>query len=460
VRRRLITSYLALTLVVLVVLEVPLALTYRSRERQQLATAAERDAYQVGNYAEDTLEGDARADLAGYVRSFARSTHDRVEVYDRAGRLVAAAGASPPAPVLVTDIPVVTSGKTVGRVRLVYGADRVDDRIHSYWLLLALVGLGCLAAAALVGVFLSRWVTQPLGPMRAAARRLGHGDLSARVGPAGGPPELQEMAETFDDMAARLEELVGAQEAFVADASHQLRTPLTALRLRLENLEAEVAETASDAPASSASASAAELADDLAGARQETQRLSRLVDGLLTLARADRGEDGEARRRLAVDEVTAERVEAWRPIAEEYQLELVSEPSGLAITASPDRLAQVLDNLLANATEASPAHGRIRLWADHRPEGAWVEVHVTDQGPGLTPEQRARAFDRFWRAPGATRADSARGASGVNGETLGGSGLGLAIVARLVAADGGAAELRPTPGHGVDAVVRYPVPER
>ena len=149
-----------------------------------------------------------------------------------------------------------SAGRVLGAVRVTYRSEKVDERIHRYWLLLAVIGLACLGAAALVGIFLSRWVTQPLAPMRRAAVRLGHGDLSARVGPAPGPPEVQEVAVAFDEMAGRLERLVDAQEAFVADASHQLRTPLTGLRLRLENLETEI--TGADAQ------------DDLAGARRET----------------------------------------------------------------------------------------------------------------------------------------------------------------------------------------------
>ena len=150
---------------------------------------------------------------------------------------------------------------------------------------------------------------------------------------------------------------------------------------------------------------------------------------------------------------TDERIDTWRPIAEECDVELVGEPSDLRVEVSPDRLAQVLDNLLANATDASPPGSRLRLFARPSPDGRWVELHVVDQGPGLDPEQRRRAFDRFWRT--STAPD---GAVTAIRPSLGGSGLGLAIVARLVAADGGRVELREAPGGGVDAVVSYPAP--
>jgi signal transduction histidine kinase len=132
-----------------------------------------------------------------------------------------------------------------------------------------------------------------------------------------------------------------------------------------------------------------------------------------------------------------ERVDTWLPLADERGVDLVAHLDGpLPVRAAPGRLAQVLDNLLANALEASPAAGKVVLSA--RVASPWVELHLCDEGPGLTPEQRERAFDRFWRA-----------ASGG-----GGSGLGLAIVRRLVAADEGEVELRESAAGGVDAVVR------
>jgi signal transduction histidine kinase len=463
-RRRLLASYLALTLAVLIVLEVPLALSYGDRVRQQQATTIQRDAFVIANYAEETLEGDGHADVQGFVDQYRRRTGAEAIVLDARGRVVAdsaplvsgsAAVAQRPDvatalrghmssgshtagalgdPVMYAAVPVMTSGRVVGAVLVTYGADKLDDRIHRYWLLLLLTGLACLAAAALVGVVLSRWVTRPLVPMRDAAVRLGRGDLQARVDVDAGPPEVREVGEAFDEMADRLEELIGAQEAFVADASHQLRTPLAALRLRLENLEAEV--------------EGAEALDDLAGARRETQRLSRLVDGLLLLARADREASVAERRAVDVDAVVDERLDAWRPVAEECGVELIGAPSDLRVRATEDRMAQVLDNLLSNGIDASPPGSSLRVVAssvDHGP----VEIHVIDEGEGLDAEQRRHAFDRFWRA------ERAGAATDDDRPVLGGSGLGLAIVARLVAADGGRVELHEAEHGGIDAVVSY-----
>ena len=281
-RRRLLTSYLALTLVVLVVLEVPLALSYGARERQQVATGLERDAYVIANYSEETLEGDAHADIRRYVADYADRTGGPGGGGGRrrasGGRFPGPGGGRvdrptgprwwPPwpgtrstgsrsgssfgDPVMVAAVPVSSAGRVLGAVRVTYGSDKVDDRIHRYWLLLAAIGLACLAAAALVGILLSRWVTQPLAPMRRAAVRLGHGRPERPRGPGARAARGAGGGVAFDEMAGRLEQLVDAQEAFVADASHQLRTPLTALRLRLENLETEIA--------------GADAQDDLAGA--------------------------------------------------------------------------------------------------------------------------------------------------------------------------------------------------
>jgi signal transduction histidine kinase len=134
----------------------------------------------------------------------------------------------------------------------------------------------------------------------------------------------------------------------------------------------------------------------------------------------------------------ADRQAAWAPLAAEQDVELVVQPGPAApVWAAPGTLEQVLDNLLANALRVAPAGSQVELAV--RQVGGWVELHVTDQGPGMPAEQRQRAFDRFWRGPVTDRE---------------GTGLGLAIVRQLLEAGGGTAELRPNPGGGLDAVAR------
>jgi signal transduction histidine kinase len=315
---------------------------------------------------------------------------------------------------LYVAVPIASGGKVHGAVRITYPFSAVDARIHRYWLILALIGVVVLAGAAVVGLGLSRFVTRPLRRLEQAAAAVGEGQLDVRAPEEEGPPEVRSLAAVFNATVATLARLLRSQGEFVADASHELRTPLTALRLRLESL-----------PPSR----------DRDAALREADRLRDLVGGLLALARADAGR--EPPERVDATAVLRERFEAWLPLADEQEVALVPQLDGpLAVRAAPGRLAQVLDNLLSNALEASPTGGTVSLSAVATPP--WVEVHLVDEGPGLTPEQRARAFDRFWRA----------------GSGGGGSGLGLAIVGRLVEADEGEVELREAAGGGVDAVVR------
>ena len=158
------------------------------------------------------------------------------------------------------------------QVRVTVPTSRVDALVRRFWLVLAGVALAVLLAVALAGRWVALWVSRPLTRLREAARAAGAGDLGTRADASDGPPEVREVAAAFNDTVARLEALVGAQEAFVADASHQLRSPLTALRLRLENLEDEVP------PAARAGFTAAIT---------ETDRLSQLVDMLLAMARSE-----------------------------------------------------------------------------------------------------------------------------------------------------------------------------
>jgi signal transduction histidine kinase len=304
-------------------------------------------------------------------------------------------------------------------VRITYPTSAVDARVRRVWLALGVVAAVVLGVVALVGFALARSTTRPMRALEQATTAVARGELETRAPTDRGPPEVRRLATAFNDMAARLGRLLATQRAFVADASHQLRTPLTALRLRLENLEATMPPAA---------------AEDLRAAVAETGRLARLVDGLLILARAE----AAPTRREVVDlaAMVADRQAAWAPLAAEQDVELTVQSGPAALVwAVPGALEQVLDNLLANALRFTPAGSRVELAI--RQAGGWVELHVTDQGPGMPADQRERAFDRFWRGPDTDRE---------------GTGLGLAIVRQLLEASGGTAELRPDPNGGLVAV--------
>ncbi len=446
-RQRLLLSYLTLTVFLLAVLEIPLGLSYASGERQDLTAKVERDAVALATIA---APGKALApQLRGIVQRYRSQTGGRVlivgptgnRVYDSGPGLGGTSYASRPEiaqalngqvatgvrhsnslghDLLYVAVPVAADGKVRGAVRITYPTSAVDARVHRYWLILAgIAGLVLLTALA-IGLAFARSIARPLEALRLAAERAGEGDLAARAPTRQGPPEVRAVAVAFNDTAMKLQALLRAQDEFVADASHQLRSPLAALRLRLENLERDVA------PSGRAG---------LESATSEVERLSRLVDGLLALARADRTPSAAVRIELAP--LVHERLEAWSAYAEEHAVELRERLEPVAAVGTPGRVEQVLDNLLANALEVAPPGSVVTVSATVSP--AWAELRVSDQGPGLTDEERARAFDRFWRA----------GAHS-------GTGLGLAIVRRLVEADGGSAELRAAPGGGIEAVVQLP----
>jgi signal transduction histidine kinase len=447
VTRRLLLGYLGVTLFVLLSLEVPLGVQNQRTELHDLTAKVSHDAMVLAADAEDAVRAPTPKQLralAAVASDYGRRTGARVVIVDRRGRALidtsrrvrgtesfasrpeiaaALAGRYPRGVrasrtlrerLLYVAVPIAATGRVHGAVRITYPYSAVDARILRYWLLLALIGGIVLGGAAVVGLALSRFVTRPLRRLEATAAAVGEGNLEARAPERDGPPEVRSLAAVFNETVAKLSRLLRSQGEFVADASHELRTPLTALRLRLESL-----------PSSR----------DRDAALRETDRLRDLVDGLLAMARADSG--GEASARVDASAVLRERVEAWSPLADEHRVALVAELDGpLPAHAAPGRLAQVLDNLLANALEASPPGGTVTLSAVSAPP--WVELHLRDEGPGLTREQRERAFDRFWRA----------------GSGEGGSGLGLAIVKRLVVADEGEVELGEAPSGGVEAVVR------
>jgi signal transduction histidine kinase len=447
VTRRLLLGYLGVTLFVLLSLEVPLGLQNQRSERRNLTANVSHDATALAADAEDAVQAPNRRQLdalAAVAANYGRKTGARVVIVDRHGyalvdtsarvrgtenfksrpEIASALLGNYPRGVrdsktlherlLYVAVPIASGGKVHGAVRITYPYSAVDARIRRYWLILALIGVVVLGGAAVVGLGLARFVTRPLHSLEEAAAAVGEGHLDARASEREGPPEVRSLAARFNETVAKLSRLLRSQGDFVADASHELRTPLTALRLRLESL-----------PPS----------HDRDAALHEADRLRDLVDGLLTLARADSGAEGSARVDAAA--VMRERVDVWLPLADEHRVALVADLNGpLPVRAAPGRLAQVLDNLLANALEASPEGGTVTLSA--RRDSPWVELHLRDDGPGLTPEQRERAFDRFWRA----------------GSGAGGSGLGLAIVKRLVTADEGEVELREAASGGVDAVVR------
>lgn len=461
-KRRLLVSYLSITAFVLLILAIPFGVLYANSVERRLTSDIQSDAFALAIRAQDAIEeagsaAGAEEALRSIVRRYQRDSGGSVVIVDAGGATLARSGdgrgrlgpaadvndpeirkalsgtqasgiraVTPRHKVLFVALPVGSPSGIRGAVRISYPASVVDQRIQHTWLLLAATGGAVLGIVFLVSLLLARSVTRPLGELERAAEALGAGDLSVRAAVPSGPDEVRVLAESFNATAARLEQLVGAQRAFVADASHQLRTPLAALRLRLENLEADVSGHA---------------AEDLEGALAEVRRLSRLVDGLLALSRAEQSTSAPAS--LSVAAILDGRLGAWEAFAAERNVRIeATVDDAHSVRATPGRLEQVIDNLLNNALEVAPAGSAVCLSASGR--GTWVELRVSDEGPGMSAEERARAFDRFWQSASARR----------EGRSNGHFGLGLAIVRELVVADGGAVRLEPSRSGGLEVVVR------
>jgi signal transduction histidine kinase len=324
-------------------------------------------------------------------------------------------------------------GPPVGTVILARSSVSLDNEILALWVILGSVAAAAMIAAAVLAFGLARWVNRPLKSLDAAARLLADGDLAIRARVDSGPPELRRLGATFNRMAGRLEALVYGNRAVIADVSHQLRTPLAALRLRLDLLAGDTDP---------------DTGHELAGALDELARLSRLVDGLLAVARAE----NVVPVPVAVDitEVASERVAAWHPVADDRSIVLVTatassgsargagRSSGAPVQAwiGEGHLEQILDNLIANALEAVNPGNLVRLTTTATATAA--RIMVSDNGPGMSAEDRERAFLRFTTS------------------SPNGTGLGLAIVHRLVISNGGAARLDETHGGGLTVTLDFP----
>ncbi len=439
--RRIVLAVLALVAVLLGVVAVPLGLITTSQDREDFREETFLATRTVANLAEERLDDDKREPQLGVlIRQLGRDG-DRVSVYDVAGRRTAGTAVPPPlSPAdlerartaeremvfpaddwYIIAIPVASDSGAgrVGAVVLARPSSAVDREASALWDVIGAIATAGLLAAALIAVSLARWVSRPLSELERAAQALGDGSLNTRSPAGRGPAEIQRLAGNFNLMAAHLEALVRGNQATMADVSHQLRSPLAALRLRLELLAQDSDEAA---------------AAELSGAQEEIARLSRMVNGLLAIARAENVNTPQVNQ--WVDHVISTRVAAWRPAADERSVHLEADLQPAIARIREGHLEQILDNLIANALDALPPGGTIRLAAD--PVGGVIRITCADNGPGMTKQQQERAFRRFATGDG------------------GGVGLGLAIVDRLAVASGGTATLSDTPGGGLTVTIELP----
>jgi signal transduction histidine kinase len=326
--------------------------------------------------------------------------------------------------IMATAVPIIdesSSGQAsvVGAVRITRSMDQVDATVHRVTLAVIGIGLAGLAVGLILAVALSTTLSRPLRRLAGVAQRFGSGDLSVRAGDVHGAEEVEDLATSFDAMADRVEDTVQAQREFVGNASHQLRTPLTGMKLRLESAIA-----GTDDP---------ELRAELSAAEREVDRLAAIVNRLLaTAAHTEVG----AVEMVDLRELADAAADRWRAPAREADSELVVEgPPGRAL-AHPEDVDQILDNLLGNALAYAP--GRVELRT--ATENGRVMLTVRDHGGGIAHDDLPHVTERFYRGAG---------------ERAAGSGLGLAIVRELAERDGGTVEISDALGGGTRIDVSF-----
>ena len=272
-----------------------------------------------------------------------------------------------------------------------------------------------------IGWIVAGRVLAPIGRITSVAREIQATDLSRRIALHGPPDELRELADTFDAMLTRLDDAFAGQQRFIQEASHELRNPLAVIRTNL------------DVALSDPDPDPAELrrVAELVGA--SATRMSRLVDDLLVYARLG----APAREEVPVElgDLVVDAVDEFQAVAASRGISLVTELAPTCVVVGDGlALRQAVANLLHNAVRLAPEGSRI--WLATGTEGAAAWVTVTDEGPGISEEDRAKVFQRFWR--GDQKAARAEGRSG----------LGLAIVAQIVADHGGTATVAAAPTGG------------
>lgn len=296
------------------------------------------------------------------------------------------------------------------------------------WKLLAVLGSGLVFAAA-AGMMVTRTGLQPLRAIAHATQRITANNLAERLNPSQWPTELRELAAAFDAMLDRLQESFGRLTEFSADIAHALRNPINNLRG-----EAEVTLAQERSPA--------EYQQTLGSSLEEYERLARMIDGLLFIARTDHPDATiEHSPILARREMDAVQ-EFYEALAGERNVTVVCEGEA-SLTGDPMLFRRAVSNLLANALKHTPPGGRVVLAASNAADGS-AEIRVTDTGPGIPQVHLTRIFDRFYQV------EKSRD------QTSQGAGLGLAIVKSIMRLHKGRAEASSRPGRGTTMVLRFP----
>jgi two-component system, OmpR family, sensor kinase len=431
-----------------VALGIPLGSTLADRVDAEVRSDARGQADVVAASAADLLGARDRAALEQLVRTAGGSVRGRVIVVDRRGALLAdsqgaAAGrdystrpeiraalrgtadqrerrsVTLDERLLATSVPILSRGQPIGAVRVTQSVDAVDRAVRRAWLGLALVGLLVVGVGLAAGWLIASWVARPTVSLDRAARSVAEGDLKVRA-KVEGSAEQRSLARTFNEMTERIGRLLDSQREFVADASHQLRTPLAGLRLHLEAAQADTHDQSARA--------------ELDAAQHEVDRLAQMVTELLELSRAGERElPGET---IDLDEAARRACLRWERAATERGRTVRATPGGGEVHAAPADLDRIVDALVENALNYGAGSVTIATRG-----GA---IRVLDEGPGLAPGEEEAVFERFHRGRAARK-----GAAG--------TGLGLPIARELARRWGGDVRIR-TRDDGLGAVAEVVLP--
>jgi heavy metal sensor kinase len=298
---------------------------------------------------------------------------------------------------------------------------------HTAWILFGVGGIILIFGLAGGGWFVSR-ALRPIENISAAAVKISAGDLSQRINVAEAESELGQLAAVLNSTFARLEAAFAQQQQFTSDAAHELRTPVSVMLTQAQT-------------ALNRERTAPEYRETMAACQRAAQRMRRLIESLLALARLDAGQEVLNRLQFDFSKTVSDCVEMVKPMAEERGVKISTELSPLEITGDSDRLAQVVTNLLTNAIQYNLPDGEVRVKLESQ-NGLAVLI-VADTGAGISSEDLPCVFERFYRA------DKSR--------STGGNGLGLAISKAVVEAHGGTIEVASEENAGTTFIVRLPV---
>ena len=331
----------------------------------------------------------------------------------------------------VLTAPVAANGRTQAIIQVARSEHGVDEALNRLLVLMGLAVPLTLLLAIAGGLFLASRALGPIDRITRTAAQIGAGDLSRRLALPPSPDEVGRLATTFDRMLDRLEEAFQRQRRFTADASHELRTPLALLTSRAD-VALERGRTGE------------EYRSALGSMRDDAARMALLLGELLTLARADGGQEALARESIALADLIADTLDVLSPLAEERGVQLASGTlTPCTIIGDQTRLTQLLVNLVDNALKYTPAGGRVLVTLER--DGDAALIVVADTGIGIAPDHLPHLFERFYRV------DTARA------RAAGGAGLGLAIAEWVAHVHDGSIAVTSAVGSGTTFRVRLPL---